>query len=267
MPPALGEYALDFVGVCGVKRQILRLDSFLNNVVELTPQHLENFIANQMNAYGGNLDMASADIRSYTEQGRAVAVVCGSALRCQNMLDALTDTGLNVKISDLLPKGGCVNIMEGTLSAGFEYPDLGLVVMTEGQVLARRKKTQVKKSNRDKVKSYTDLTPGDLVVHEHHGIGRFIGMERMTVDGSERDFIKIAFAGHGFSVCSGNFARPHLQIHRRRRQRARAAEQARRRGLEQGESTRQSGCKGAGRGSHQAVCRARQGQGLRLPAG
>ena len=198
MPPALGEYALDFVGVCSVKRQILRLDSFLNNVAELTPQHLENFIANQMNAYGGNLDMASADIRSYTEQGRAVAVVCGSALRCQNMLDALTDTGLNVKISDLLPKGGCVNIMEGTLSAGFEYPDLGLVVMTEGQVLARRKKTQVKKSNRDKVKSYTDLTPGDLVVHEHHGIGRFIGMERMTVDGSERDFIKIAFAGTDF---------------------------------------------------------------------
>ena len=198
MPPNLGEYALDFVGVCSVKRQILRLDSFLNNVAELTPQHLENFIANQMNAYGGNLDMASADIRSYTEQGRAVAVVCGSALRCQNMLDALTDTGLNVKISDLLPKGGCVNIMEGTLSAGFEYPDLGLVVMTEGQVLARRKKTQVKKSNRDKVKSYTDLTPGDLVVHEHHGIGRFIGMERMTVDGSERDFIKIAFAGTDF---------------------------------------------------------------------
>ena len=112
MPPNLGEYALDFVGVCSMKRQILRLDSFLNNVAELTPQHLENFIANQMNAYGGNLDMASADIRSYTEQGRAVAVVCGSALRCQNMLDALTDTGLNVKISDLLPKGGCVNILE-----------------------------------------------------------------------------------------------------------------------------------------------------------
>ena len=42
MPPNLGEYALDFVGVCSVKRQILRLDSFLNNVAELTPQHLEN---------------------------------------------------------------------------------------------------------------------------------------------------------------------------------------------------------------------------------
>ena len=198
MPPGLDGYALDFTGLCRVPRAILRLDSFLNNVPELAPQHLENFIANQMNAYGGNLDMASADIRSYTEQGRAVAVVCGSELRCRNMRDALTEAGITAEISDLLPKAGHVSILEGTLSAGFEYPDLGLVVITEGQVLARRKKAAPKKSNRDRVKSFTDLTPGDLVVHEHHGIGRFVGMERMTVDGAERDFIKIAFAGTDF---------------------------------------------------------------------
>ena len=196
--PGLDGYALDFAALSGTKRTVLRLDSFLNNVPELAPQHLENLVANQMNAYGGNLDMAAADIRGYTQQGRAVAVLCGSELRCRNMCDALTEAGLTAAVSDLLPKGGQVCVMEGTLSAGFEYPDLGLVVITEGQVLARRKKTQVKKSNRDRVKSFTDLTPGDLVVHEHHGIGRFIGMERMTVDGAERDFIKIAFAGTDF---------------------------------------------------------------------
>ena len=196
--PGLDGYALDFAALARTPHTFLRLDSFLNNVPELAPQHLENFVANQMNAYGGNLDMAAADIRGYTQQGRAVAVLCGSALRCQNMCDALTEAGLTATVSDLLPKGGQVCVMEGTLSAGFEYPDLGLVVITEGQVLARRKKTQVKKSNRDRVKSFTDLTPGDLVVHEHHGIGRFVGMERMTVDGAERDFIKIAFAGTDF---------------------------------------------------------------------
>ena len=157
--------------------------------------------------------------------------------------------------------------MEGTLSAGFEYPDLGLVVMTEGQVLARRKKTQVKKSNRDKVKSYTDLTPGDLVVHEHHGIGRFIGMERMTVDGSERDFIKIAFAGTDFlyvPATSLDLISKYIGGGDNERVRLNKLGGA---DWSKGESTRQSGCKGAGRGSHQAVRRARQGQGLRLPAG
>ena len=86
-----------------------------------------------MNAYGGNLDMASADIRSYTEQGRAVAVVCGSVLRCQNMLDALTDTGLNVKISDLLPKGGCVNIMVRLLELFWLY-DIGITLTCMGVI-------------------------------------------------------------------------------------------------------------------------------------
>ena len=98
----------------------------------------------------------------------------------------------------------------------------------------------------------TDLSPGDLVVHEHHGIGRFIGMERMTVDGSERDFIKIAFAGTDFLyvpatsldliskyIGSGDTERVRLN---------------RLGGTDWKGSRRQSGGKGAGRGSHQAVC-------------
>ena len=92
-----------------------------------------------MNAYGGNLDMASADIRSYTEQGRAVAIVCGSALRCQNMLDADRHRSQR-KISDLLPKGRlCQHHGGNTVRRLLNIPDLGLVVMTEGRVLARRK--------------------------------------------------------------------------------------------------------------------------------
>ncbi|WNX84646.1 transcription-repair coupling factor [Agathobaculum sp. NTUH-O15-33] len=198
MPPDPGDFTLDFAGLCRLRRPIVRLDSFLNTVPELAPAVLQNFTASQMNAYGGNLDLAAADIAGFIQQGKAVAVVCGSELRCKNMLDALSGAGVKAALSDLLPKPKQVAILEGTLSAGFEYPETGLVVMTEGQVLARRKKVAPRRGGRDRVKSYTDLTPGDLVVHEHHGIGRFVGMERMEVDGADRDFIKIAFAGTDF---------------------------------------------------------------------
>ncbi|HAY61549.1 MAG TPA: hypothetical protein DCY37_05555, partial [Acidaminococcaceae bacterium] len=60
-----------------------------------------------------------------------------------------------------------------------------LAVMTEGQLTAAgvRRRTRLKKdSNRQKLQSYTDLTPGDLVVHVHHGVGRFVGIQRMPVD-------------------------------------------------------------------------------------
>ena len=73
-----------------------------------------------------------------------------------------------------------------------------MAVITEGQfiepsVLKKRRKKLP--SNRERLQSFTDLSPGDLVVHEHHGIGRYVGIFKMTVDGLEKDYVKIAYAG------------------------------------------------------------------------
>ena len=200
LPQQPDSFALDFSALCRAlaQRPLVRLDTFLNTVPELAPQTLVSFTVNQMNAFGGSFDMAAADIAGFVQQKRAVCVVCSSELRCKNMREALEAHGISATISNRLPAPGRVHILEGALSSGLEYPGLGLILLTEGHAPARKKSSRTKKSNRDRVKSYTDLTPGDLVVHEHHGIGRYIGMERMKVDGAERDFIKIAFAGTDF---------------------------------------------------------------------
>jgi transcription-repair coupling factor (superfamily II helicase) len=94
-----------------------------------------------------------------------------------------------------------VRITLGALSAGSEYPQRKLAVLTEGQLTESARGKSARSvpprptTNRQKLQSYTDLTPGDLVVHVHHGIGRFVGMIRMPVDGVEKDYIKIAYAG------------------------------------------------------------------------
>ena len=72
--------------------------------------------------------------------------------------------------------------------------------MTDTQIAGsgfRKPKRRGKRklSNAEKIGSYTDLAVGDLVVHEHHGIGRFAGVVRMPVDGVEKDYIKICYAG------------------------------------------------------------------------
>lgn len=201
LPPS-DNFALDFPALAArlCKFDVVRLDTFLNTVPELAPQTLVHFTISQMNAYGGNLEAAAADIAAYAAHGRAVAVLCGSQMRCQNMFEALDAHHVAAKLAERLPAPGKVSILEGALSAGFEIPEIELTVLTEGQIIGRRmaRKSRVRKTNRDRVKSYADLAPGDLVVHEHHGIGRFVGMERMNVDGAERDFIKIAFAGTDF---------------------------------------------------------------------
>lgn len=199
LPPSSG-YCLSFIELADTlnKFSIIRLDSFLNTVSEFEPKALLNFTIPQMNAYGGQLDMAASDISAYIADDRGVIVLCGSELRCENMHQILEDHNISAKITDKMPKAGEVVIRQGTISAGFDLPQSKLTVLTEGQLVARRAKKTAKKSNRDRVKSYTDLNVGDLVVHENHGIGRFVGMERIKVDGAERDYIKIAFAGTDF---------------------------------------------------------------------
>mgnify|MGYP000409324894 FL=1 len=132
---------------------------------------------------------------------RAVLVLCGGETRAKNLHRLLEEKGIPATL-DLsgaaMPAAGEVRLSLGALSAGSEWPALKLAVLTEGQLTApaMRKRQRVKKdSNRQKLQSYTDLSPGDLVVHEHHGVGRFVGIQRMPVDGVEKDYIKIDYAG------------------------------------------------------------------------
>lgn len=193
-------FALDFRHMTEQLRRfpLIRLDTFVNKSQSLDPKTLIPFTANQMNAFTGPHEVLCSEINGYLQQQRAVVMLCSSALRCRNMLDILQGENLPASLSDDLPAPGHISVMEGHLSAGFEYPELGLTVLTEGRAAGRKTPRSRTRSGRDRVKSYADLTPGDLVVHEYHGIGRFLGMERMELDGAERDFIKIAFAGSDF---------------------------------------------------------------------
>ncbi len=90
---------------------------------------------------------------------------------------------------------GKICVLPDNLSAGFEYPSAKIAAVCEGTV-KQGSKTQRKSANKkNALKNFSDLTPGDLVVHEHHGVGRFVNVERIQVDGVWRDYIKIAFAG------------------------------------------------------------------------
>lgn len=198
--PPNSTYCLSFSEIADILKSfsVVRMDSFLNTVSEFEPKAIFHFTIPQMNAYGGHIDMIASDISSYLSDNKRVIVLCGSDLRCENMRQLLKDHDIDAKISDKMPSNKKVFIRQGNLSAGFDMSVCDLIVLTEGQLMARKAKKNSKKSNRDRVKSYTDLTVGDLVVHENHGIGRFVGMERIKVDGAERDYIKIAFAGTDF---------------------------------------------------------------------
>jgi len=167
------------------------------------PKHLLPMTAKQLPSYGGNLDTAVSDLTHYQKQEFGTLVLCGTRRRAELLQQMLRERSLSAFLCiplTSLPKPGQILLAEGTLPFGMEYPLSKLAILTEGQLIARSepKRKAAKKTgstNRQKLNSFTDLTPGDLVVHENYGIGRFVAMEQIRVDNAVKDYIKIAYQG------------------------------------------------------------------------
>ncbi len=182
---------------------LCQLESLPTSRYLLPPKLLLDIPAKQLAGYGGSLDTAAADIAHYRDSGCGVLVLCGGEVRCRNMQELLRSRDIPAALSpdgQRLPLAGEVVITLGALSAGSEWPGLKLAVLTEGQLTRsmsgkKHKAPAPRADSRQRIMSYTDLTVGDLVVHVHHGIGRFAGMMRLAVNGTEKDYIKINYAG------------------------------------------------------------------------
>ncbi len=168
---------------------------------ENRPKHLLPMQAKQLPGYGGSLETAAGDLTHYQKQEFASLVLCGTRRRAELLQEMLSSKGLSSFISiplTAMPAPGQILLTEGTLPFGMEYPQNKLAILTEGQLLSRgqqKKKTKKSATNRQKLNSFTDLTPGDLVVHENYGIGRYVAMEQIKIDNAIKDYIKIAYQG------------------------------------------------------------------------
>ena len=165
------------------------------------PRQLLPMTSKQLPSYGGNLETAVSDMRHYQKMEFGTLVLCGTRHRAELLQQMLRERNLSAFLSiplTGLPGPGQILLTEGTLPYGMEYPLSRLAVLTEGQLMAKgevRRRAKKTATNRQKLNSFTDLSPGDLVVHENYGIGRFVAMEQIKVDNAVKDYIKIAYQG------------------------------------------------------------------------
>ena len=185
-------------------RTVVYFDAFGGTAYpeDCPPKVLLPMIAKQLPGYGGNLDTAAGDLNHYRKLDFSSLVLCGTRRRAELLQEMLSSKGISSFICiplTTMPQPGQILLTEGTLPFGMEYPNSRLAVLTEGQLIAkttpRRRSAKKSATNRQKLDSFTDLTPGDLVVHENYGIGRFVAMEQIRVDGAVKDYVKIAYQG------------------------------------------------------------------------
>ena len=177
-------------------------DAFTVGRNPVAPRTLTSIAAKQLPSYAGSAQTAAEDVAAYLRQSYRVVVLAADERRAGVLQAFFKDRGIPAlvyKELKKLPSEGTCAIAVGAVSAGYEYPGLKLAVLTDSQLMrARGKRAAAGKKlppNRARIESFADLTVGDFVVHENHGIGRFAGIVRMQVDGFDKDYIKINYAG------------------------------------------------------------------------
>ena len=161
-------------------------DAFLTGRNPITPKSLASVQAKQLPTYAGNAQTAAEDARSLLDAGYRVTILAGDERRRDVLRNFLESREI------------FCDLQIGSVSAGMEYPSIKTAILTDAQLIRQRERVRAKRKaskNRQRITSCSDLSVGDYVVHENHGIGRFTGVVRMEVDGFEKDYIKIAYSG------------------------------------------------------------------------
>ena len=178
---------------------VLMADAFTVGRYPMEPRTIVGITAQQLPSYGGSSQTALEDAKRYVDRGYAVTMLATDERRAKILTEYLQRSGLPAAYSaasGAVGAPGTVTVSPGGLSAGMEYPEAKFAVMTDTQIMGgRRRVSKRKPSNSLAIGSCADLQVGDLVVHEHHGIGRFAGVVNMKVDGADKDYIKICYAG------------------------------------------------------------------------
>ncbi len=173
-------------------------DTFTSSHYPLQVKREWNVAARRLPSFGASLETALDDLGGIQAQNGSAVILVSSEQRADKLQEMLRENGLHPAVDyrlHALPGPGGIVIAVGGLSSGFAYGSAAVAVLTEGHFRVRKKTRTKEDSNRQRLQSYADLAPGDLVVHEHHGIGRYVGMVKMTVEGVEKDYIQIAYAG------------------------------------------------------------------------
>ena len=190
---------------------VIFIDALTRSHTGLTPAEIFAFNTRHLPAYSGNMELLSEDIARFNGENYTVVVICGSDIEKENILDKLTDDGYTAFSADgdqhpVIPentkKKMPVLLMTGEFSGGFDlaYPKLAVMDFSNDSAKSTRlrysvKKQKQKKSASEAILSYADLEIGDIVVHEAYGIGQYMGLENLTIDGSSRDYVHIKYAG------------------------------------------------------------------------
>ncbi|KJS15060.1 MAG: transcription-repair coupling factor [Peptococcaceae bacterium BRH_c4b] len=198
-----GQYR-GYAGWQELEQFLRRLNAVYLSFLPRQPQFLGTanvvtFPVKGMHVFLGRVDILVDDVRHWKRNGYAVALLAGSGDRARQLLQGMKDAKIDAYhireiAGDISP--GNVVISEESLSGGFELVSGKLVVVTESEMYGQRRRSRRNRIRQaPKLDTFTELKKGDYVVHVNHGIGRYLGIISLNIDGINKDYLQVKYAG------------------------------------------------------------------------
>lgn len=185
--------------------RLVGLEAFEGSDDHISYSHTVSLECREVRSYRNNFDALVQDVKAWKKDKYSVLFVSPSSVGAKRMVDNLMDNDVichYLKDPDNVLSSREMAVVAGRLRAGFMIPDMHMVVVSEGDVFSSRttkRKSVQKKIPRagEIVKSFSDVSVGDYVVHEKYGIGIYRGLEKIEVDGAMKDYLVIEYAEGG----------------------------------------------------------------------
>ena len=152
--------------------------------------------AHQAPKFSGRFKELVAALETWRREGFRVRLAAADERQAEHLGQILLEHEVPAAVTPVLDGPEPVAVLVGECSSGFALPALGMILLTEGEIFGARRRTlkRPKYQRGAALTAFTDLAVGDLVVHEDHGIGQYLGLRTMTVGEREGDFLLLEYA-------------------------------------------------------------------------
>ncbi|KGX90079.1 transcription-repair coupling factor [Pontibacillus halophilus JSM 076056 = DSM 19796] len=185
-----------------IRHPRLYMSVFLRHIPNTQPENIVNMSCRAMQQFHGQMNLLQSEMQRWTKGNYSVLIVAPNEERAEKVKSVLEDYDMEAVISEgeyELPLS-TPTVITGQLQSGFELPMHKVAILTEGELFkkrsgSRQKKKKQKMTNAERIKSYQELKVGDYVVHSSHGIGKYLGIETLELNGVHKDYMLIKYSG------------------------------------------------------------------------
>jgi len=174
------------------------LDALFKSNDDFYPQKTISITSRSMHPFHGKLSMLMEEITAWKKRKYRVLILAGARERGLRLASDLRERDIDAAYKDELDielKEGHIVILPGILNSGFDFPSVKYAVISDREAFGSKRKSAEKKKGKA-IDVFTDLKVGDFVVHENHGIGQYIGIEKLKIDNTTRDYLHIKYSGN-----------------------------------------------------------------------